>query len=259
MSNNILNTVLKSHKHKKKLFAVLIDPEKCSGVQLSAFIELVNKAKPDFIFVGGSQLKHSIDLTVKSIKSNSKIPVVLFIGDAVQFTPHADAMLFLSLISGRNPDFLIGQHVRSAKEIKQSGIATIPTGYILVDGGRQTAVEQVSATESLADKDTIVRTAIAGELLGQQLIYLEAGSGAKNPVSQEIIAAVRAGIDLPLIVGGGVCSPKAIEKALDAGADLVVVGNHLEKNPSDLIEFVDTVRRYNDKIAAQQTPSDEGR
>ena len=163
MSDTILNYIQNAHSVGKKLFAVLIDPEKCSGDSLLNFVSLVNKAKPDFIFVGGSQLRHSIDEAVIVIKEHSSIPVVLFIGNAVQFSPNADAMLVLSLISGRNPDFLIGQHVECAVEIKKSGIEAIPTGYVLVGRGQRTAVETVSGTDALSDTETIVRTAIAGE------------------------------------------------------------------------------------------------
>ena len=245
MSDTILNHIQNARSVGKKLFAVLIDPEKCSGDSLLNFISLINKAKPDFIFVGGSQLRHSIDEAVIVIKEHSSIPVVLFIGNAVQFSPNADAMLVLSLISGRNPDFLIGQHVECAIEIKKSGIEAIPTGYVLVGRGQRTAVETVSGTDALSDTETIVRTAIAGELLGQRLIYLEAGSGAQSPVYDGVIAAVRDSVATPLIVGGGIRSTGMIEKALGAGADLIVVGNHLENTPSDIIPFVETVRRYN--------------
>ena len=149
---------------------------------------------------------------LKVIKEHSSIPVVLFIGNAVQFSPNADAMLVLSLISGRNPDFLIGQHVECAIEIKKSGIEAIPTGYVLVGRGQRTAVETVSGTDALSDTETIVRTAIAGELLGQRLIYLEAGSGAQSPVSDGIIAAVRDSVATPLIVGGGIRSTGMIKR-----------------------------------------------
>lgn len=245
MSDTVLNHIQNAHSVGKKLFAVLIDPEKCSGDSLLNFISLINKAKPDFIFVGGSQLRHSIDEAVIVIKEHSSIPVVLFIGNAVQFSPNADAMLVLSLISGRNPDFLIGQHVECAIEIKKSGIEAIPTGYVLVGRGQRTSVETVSGTDALSDTETIVRTAIAGELLGQRLIYLEAGSGAQSPVYDGVIAAVRDSVATPLIVGGGIRSTGMIEKALVAGADLIVVGNHLENTPLDIIPFVETVRRYN--------------
>ncbi len=242
MPNQVLNLINTAHNENKKLFAVLIDPEKCYGSHLISFINEVNNARPDLIFVGGSQLRASIDSAVQSIKQLTNIPVVLFIGNAMQFSPRADAMLFISLISGRNPDLLIGQHVLSARAIKESGIETIGTGYILVDGGNRTAVERVSQTSSLSDTEQIVNTAIAGEMLGQQLLYLEAGSGASNPVSSNIISQVRANVSIPLIVGGGLRSTQAITKALEAGADIVVVGNHLEQNPKDMTKFAETVR-----------------
>lgn len=243
MPNRILNLITTARNEGRKLFAVLIDPEKCHGDRLVAFVEHINTAKPDLIFVGGSQLRESIDSAVQSIKRLTNIPIVLFIGNAMQFSPHADAMLFISLISGRNPDLLIGQHVQSARAIRQSGIETIGTGYILVDGGKPTAVEKVSQTTSLSNTDTIVNTAIAGEMLGQKLIYLEAGSGAINPVSHSVISKVRANIRLPLIVGGGLRSTKAITTALEAGADIIVVGNHFEHHPEDMAEFAHTIKK----------------
>ncbi len=245
MKNSIIFDIQKSVSEGKKLFAVLIDPEKCSGNTLLDFISLINNAKPDYIFVGGSQIVESVDSVVRLVKENTDIPVVLFIGNAMQFTPNADAMLYLSLISGRNPEFLIGQHIKNSIEVKRSGIETIATGYILVDGGRTTAVEKVSATTALSDPDTVVRTAVAGELLGQQMIYLEAGSGAKKTISKDIIAKVRKNISLPIIVGGGICSTEGIDKAITSGADMVVVGNHLEQYPKDVKLFADFVKSKN--------------
>ena len=242
MPHKVLNIIHNARKRGDKLFAVLIDPEKCNGSRLASFIRLTEEAKPDFIFIGGSQIKESIDQTVRYIKSHSSIPTVLFIGDAIQFSPNADAMLFLSLISGRNPDLLIGQHVLSARAIRQSGIETIPTGYILVDGGTPTAVETVSGTQPLSDPQTILSTAIAGEMLGQQLIYLEAGSGAKTPVKHDIISAVRANTEIPLIVGGGIRSIAMLDDAISAGADIIVVGNHLENHPEDMIPFAKFIK-----------------
>ena len=244
MSDNLLNKIIEKKKRGKKLFAVLIDPEKCYGERLLMFLSLVNKAKPDFIFVGGSKVEKPIDEVVLTIKSHSKIPLVLFLGDAAQFSPSADALLFLSLISGRNPDFLIGQHVKYSQKIRQSSIETVPVGYILIDGEKISAVEKVSKTAPLSDIDEIISTAIAGELLGNQLIYLEAGSGAKNPVNQNIISKVRENISIPLIVGGGICSEKTIENTLKAGADIVVVGNYLEKHPEKVLDFAKIITNY---------------
>lgn len=221
----------------KKCFAVLIDPEKTSGQSLVSVVKTIDKARPQLILVGGSGWQQSLDDAVQTIRRLTDIPVVLFPGNASQFSSHADAMLFLSLISGRNPEFLIGQQVAAAATIKQSGLETIPTGYILVDGGVRTAVEKVSGTMPLADTESIVNTAIAGEMMGQRLIYLEAGSGALRPVAPEVISAVRRQISIPLIVGGGLVNLEMVQRALDAGADLIVIGNHFEHHPDDIIPF----------------------
>lgn len=236
---NILLQIQNAVSTGKKLFAVLVDPDKCVGEALLNFIELAQKAKPDFIFIGGSLTTESTDKAIESIKQNCNIPVVLFPGSASQFSPKADAMLYLSLISGRNPDFLIGQHVVSAPFIKKSGIETISTGYMLIESGSTTSVEYMSNTRAIPrDKNGItVATAIAGELLGNKLIYLEAGSGAKLPVPQEMIEAVKKHISIPIIVGGGLRTKGDIQSAIKAGADIIVVGNILEKEPELMVEF----------------------
>ena len=206
---------------------------------LDDVIATANKAKPDFIFVGGSQLQNSVDETVVHIKSLTTIPVVLFPGNAFQLTNKADALLLLSLISGRNAEWLIGQHVQAAKAIQESALETISTGYILIDGGNTTAVERVSKTKPLQRDaiEEVVSTALAGELLGNKLIYLEAGSGAQNPVPTSLIKAVKESIHIPLIVGGGLTSTDAIKKAYEAGADIVVVGNYLETHLEKMVDF----------------------
>jgi len=167
------------------------------------------------------------------LKSKTSLPVVLFPGSAMQFAPNADGILFLSLISGRNPDFLIGQHVAVAPTVKQSGVEVIPTGYILIDGGSPTSVQYMSQTMPIPNTkpEIAVATAIAGELLGLKAIYLEAGSGAMVPVPAVLIQAVRKAITIPIIVGGGIRTREQYQSALDAGANLVVVGNGLEANP----------------------------
>ena len=235
----IYNTITTAHKIGKQLFAVLIDPEKCVGTTLEQVIDTANKAQPNFIFVGGSQLQNSVDETVIHIKSLTTIPVVLFPGNAFQLTNKADALLLLSLISGRNAEWLIGQHVQAAKAIQESALETISTGYILIDGGNTTAVERVSKTKPLQHDaiDEVVSTALAGELLGNKLIYLEAGSGAQNPVPTSLIKAVKESIHIPLIVGGGLTSTDAIKKAYEAGADIVVVGNYLETHLEKMVDF----------------------
>lgn len=230
----------------KKLFAVLIDPDKCTGNALDNFIKLIKQAKPNFIFIGGSLTTESSDNAIETIKKNCDIPVVLFPGSASQFSPKADAMLYLSLISGRNPDFLIGQHVVSAPFIRKSGIETISTGYMLIESGSTTSVEYMSNTKSIPrEKNGIaVATAIAGELLGNKLIYLEAGSGAQKPVPPSMVSLVKNNISIPLIVGGGLRCCDDINAALTAGADLIVVGNVLEKYPGLLLKFAEVVEKF---------------
>jgi len=230
--------ILKAKAEHRTLLAVLIDPEKCFGQKLVDFVKIINAALPDFIFVGGSQMQSSVQQAITTIKELTKVPVVLFLGNSVQFCDNADAMLFLTLISGRNPDFLIGHQVKSARKIKQSNVETISTGYILIDGGKKSAVQSVSNTEPLSEIDEIVDTAIAGEMLGCKAIYLEAGSGAQTPVNPQIIAEVRKNISVPLIVGGGLRSVEMLQNAITAGADILVVGNFFEKEPKKLEEFV---------------------
>lgn len=237
--NNIYTQILDSVANNKKMLAVLVDPDKCMGNNLDKFIKLAKQAEPDLILIGGSLTTESTDFAIERIKQNCNIPVVVFPGSASQFSAKADAILFLSLISGRNPDFLIGQHVVSAPFIKKSGVETISTGYMLIESGSTTSVEYMSNTRAIPrDKTGIaVATAIAGELLGNKLLYLEAGSGAKLPVPTEIISEVKKQVNIPLIVGGGLRTSADIEKALQAGADIIVVGNILEKEPELMLEF----------------------
>jgi putative glycerol-1-phosphate prenyltransferase len=241
---SVLTRIEEARAAGKKLFAVLIDPEKCTGNALFRTITLAHLAQPDFIFVGGSQWRQSVATTVEQIKAACDIPVVLFPGNNLQLSDTADALLLLSLLSGRNPDFLIGQHVEVACAIKTAGIETIPTAYLLIDGGRQSAVETVSQTRPITDPTVAAATALAGELLGYRLAYLEAGSGALITVSKEMIVAVRKMITLPLIVGGGLKTTDAIAGVLDAGADLIVVGNHLEQHPEDMPLFADFIHQW---------------
>ncbi len=193
---------------------------------------------PDFLFVGGST-GGNCEAFVRRLRTLTDLPIVLFPGRVEQFTPLADALLFLSVISGRNADMLIGQQVRAARRVLQSGIETIPMGYILVDGGVETAVMRATGTRPLPQEqvEEIVDTAIAAELLGMHLIYIEAGSGAQRPVSEEIIRSVRATTHIPLIVGGGIHTPEQMNAAYAAGADIVVIGNHFESHPEELARF----------------------
>lgn len=245
MTHNIYQLIQEKKAAGQKMLAVLLDPDKCSNVGQTLF-ECISNARPDFVFVGGSVVDGSVDHLVRTLKQYLSFPVVLFPGDARQFTPNADALLLLSLISGRNPDLLIGQHVNAAMAIKRSSIEVIPTGYILIEGGRLSAVERVSHTQPLpADcPEMVVATAVAAQLLGMQMVYLEAGSGALTSVSPEIIEAVSSELSIPLVVGGGIRTIEQINNALSAGADLLVIGNHFEAHPEDMLPFAETVRSY---------------
>lgn len=225
------NSIHKKSVNQKQL-ALLVDPDKYSQESLALFVELAKETLPDCIMVGGSLVAGSVEQVVQYIKSHTNIPVVLFPGNSHQLCNEADALLLLSLLSGRNADFLIGQHVVAAKAIRDSGIESISTGYILIDGGCSTSVEYMSNTKPIPrDKvEIIVATAIAGELIGNRMVYLEAGSGAINPVSKEAIQAVRQAISLPIIVGGGIRTVGQAKDAYLAGADMIVVGNALEKD-----------------------------
>ena len=219
----------------KKSFAVLIDPDKVDDEKMHRLIKLAVSAKVDYFLVGGSLvISNYLDECVQFIKQNCSIPVLLFPGSSAQVSKYADALLYLSLISGRNPELLIGQHVVSAPVIKQSGLEIMSTGYMVIDGGAPTTVSYISnATPLPADKNEIAMcTAMAGEMLGMKLIYMDAGSGAIHPVSESMIKKVRENISVPLIVGGGIRTPKNAIAACNAGADIVVVGNAIEKNKS---------------------------
>ncbi|MCK5638213.1 MAG: geranylgeranylglyceryl/heptaprenylglyceryl phosphate synthase [Flavobacteriaceae bacterium] len=238
--NTIYTKILSSKKKGKKLLAVLLDPEKLDLSKLSETIKKINEKSVDFIFVGGSTVKNGItDNVVQKIKLLTTIPIVLFPGDYSQITNKAEAILFLSLLSGRNPEYLIEQQIKSVPLIQNSELEVIPTGYILIDGGIETAVQRVSQTKPISQYklDAITNTAYAGMLMGNKLIYLEAGSGAKYPVSKEIINSVNQKINIPLIVGGGIKTKKQLETAYQNGADLVVIGNGFEENSSLLFQL----------------------
>lgn len=215
-----------------KKFVLLIDPDKLNVSAIISTVHAANESNVKLIFVGGSLMFVQIDTIIEIIKKHTEIPVVLFPGSLMQLSSKADAILLLSLVSGRNPDYLIGNHVLAAQYIRHSNLEVIPTGYILVDGGTVTSVEYISNTKPIpANKtDLIVSTAIAAEMLGNKLIYLEAGSGAKNHVPAEAIREVKRNISIPLIVGGGINTPDKVKQIIQAGADIVVVGNAIEKN-----------------------------
>ena len=240
MKTEIYASILQNIANGKKMLAVLIDPDKCTNEHLQTLLPLLKEHTPNFIFVGGSQLKISFSNLIEIFKKEINIPVVLFPGDVTQFSPNADALLFISLISGRNAEYLISQHVNAAIPIKKSGLEVIPTGYILIDGAKKSAVEYISNTQPIPrDKNDIaLATALAGELLGMKTIYLEAGSGANMPVPLEMIQHVKSQISVPLIVGGGIKNNAQLQAAYRAGADLVVIGNVLETEPEKIEEFL---------------------
>ena len=238
--NSVYTKILSSKKKGKKLLAILLDPEKIDLSTISETIKKINEKKIDFIFVGGSTVKNGItDIVVQKIKLLTTISIVLFPGDYSQITNRAEAILFLSLLSGRNPEYLIEQQIKSVPLLQNSKLEVIPTGYILVEGGVETAVQRVSKTQPISQNkiEKITNTACAGMFMGNKLIYLEAGSGAKTPVSKEIINSVNQKINVPLIVGGGIKTKKQLETAYNNGADLVVIGNGFEENSSLLFQL----------------------
>jgi phosphoglycerol geranylgeranyltransferase len=246
VKNLILNHLLGHAGHGKKQLAVLIDPDSIPDERtLENTCRKSNEAGADLILVGGSLITNGFfERSISIIKQQTDIPVVLFPGNIMQISHEADAILFLSLISGRNPDMLIGKHVLAAPNLKRSGIEVIPTGYMLIDGGTPTSVSYMSNTTPIpADKSAIAAcTAMAGELLGLKLIYMDAGSGAKQPVPAQLIREVKQNISAPVFVGGGMRTPEAVKAACDAGADVVVVGNAIEKDPSLIAKLVEAVK-----------------
>ena len=230
--NLILDDLLFAISSGKKLLTVLIDPDKFENVKVEGFLSKLPK-EVTHLFVGGSTVENGRTAeVVRSIKQNTNLPILLFPGDYSHITEEADALLFLSLISGRNPEYLIEQQVKSVDILKHSKLEIIPTGYLLIAGGKECAVQRVSKTRPIpqSDMDTIVNTALAGQYLGKKLIYLEAGSGALYPVSEEIIQKVKAAINIPLIVGGGIRSFEKVESTFRSGADMVVIGTAIEKD-----------------------------
>lgn len=231
--SSIYQNIIKSITNGDKLLAVLIDPDKLQMNQLKRSIGKINASQATHIFVGGSLVEdNKTDLVVIEIKQHSNLPVILFPGDVSQISQSADALLFLTLISGHNPDYLIGKHVEAVKNLRGSKLEIIPTGYILIENGKETAVQKVTGTKPIkrSNIQKITDTAKAGELLGLKLIYLEAGSGAIHPIPIEIIKAVKQDLKVPVIVGGGIKSKLQLESAYQAGADLVVIGTAFEED-----------------------------
>jgi len=246
---NVLQTLLERKRAGKKCIAILLDPDKIEDtLRILPLINLASESCVDFFFVGGSLITTpNLSQVVKEIKKNVNIPVVLFPGNNMQIDPSADALLFLSLISGRNPELLIGQHVVSAPIIRNTRLEVVPTGYMLINSGRLISVAYISNTMPIPeDKYSLAAsTAMAGEMLGLQCIYLDAGSGAEREISPKMIAAVRKVIQVPLIVGGGINTAQKAWNALEAGADMIVIGNALEKNPQLLTEISEKIYEWN--------------
>jgi phosphoglycerol geranylgeranyltransferase len=231
--DNLYSQILKAKANNQKLLAILLDPDKILWDNLSVLISKINHSPATHIFIGGSLVTTTIfDELIAKIKQNCNLPIVLFPGNPSQISDKADAILFLSLISGRNPDYLIEHQVNAAPILKQTQLEIISTGYILIESGNETAVERVSKTKPLDRNniDYVIQTAQAGEMLGNKLIYLEAGSGAKQAVSLEMIKKVVQNIEIPLVVGGGIVDLQGIKDSYNAGADLVVIGTAFEND-----------------------------
>jgi putative glycerol-1-phosphate prenyltransferase len=241
MNKGILYDIQKYAANKKKMVSVLIDPDNRNFGQLTELLTLCNLKVIDFLLVGGSILGDgNIEETTEFIKERSQIPVIIFPGTVQQISNKADGILLLSLVSGRNADLLIGKHVESSFKLKSSGLEVMPTGYMLVDSGKQTTASYISFTHPLpADKHMLAAaTALAAEQLGMKLLYLDGGSGAGNNIGADVIKKVKEHTSLPLIVGGGIKTRESIAAAFEAGADMVVIGTALENNPQLLNELI---------------------
>ncbi len=229
---SIYNSIIKDKKRGKKSLVILIDPDKINLKKIDKLADKIHQSGANYVFVGGSLLSdNSFEKTVEQLKKFLKIPVIIFPGNNLQISKYADAILFLSLISGRNPEYLIGQQVTVAPVLARTKLEVISTGYILIESGKTTSVEYISNTKPIPqDKpDIAVATALAGQMLGMKMIYLEAGSGASKPVSEKMIQSVSKHLKIPVIVGGGIRTKKQIQKTFKAGADIVVVGTAFEE------------------------------
>jgi len=250
MLNKIHSGLVQAKENGDKKFAVLLDPDKIRLKQFEKTLQLAIDSKVDYFFIGGSLIvSDMLDRTLESIKEKCKIPMILFPGNSFQLSYKADALLFLSLISGRNAELLIGKHVVVAPYLKISPLEIIPTGYMLIDGGVPTTVTYMSNTNPIpANKpDIAASTALAGQFLGLKLIFMDAGSGAQNPINKNMIEAVSDTIEIPLIIGGGIKTPEKAYENAKSGADMIVVGDAIEKNPELLPELADAIHSLNKK------------
>ena len=244
MSHYILQHIQQARRQQHKLLAVLIDPDCAGEEQLIHLVEQAQKGQADLLFVGGSLLlRDTLDPCITTIRDNCDIPVVLFPGSVMQLSSQADALLFLSLISGRNPEFLIGHQVIAAPYLSQMDLEVMATGYMLIESGKPTTASYMSGTNPIPHQkpEIAASTAMAGELLGMKLIYMDGGSGAQIPISETMIRQVRQSVDIPIIVGGGINSAEKAQSNCQAGADVIVVGNALETDPHLLQEMAQAI------------------
>ncbi len=251
MKTRLYHQLLEKKSKGQKSFALLIDPDKVNEEKIDQLSRLATEAKVDYLFVGGSLvISNHLDEVVNRLKKNCSIPIILFPGSPSQISKQADGLLYLSLISGRNPELLIGQHVISVAAVKQSGLEIISTGYMVIDGGAPTTVSYISNAAPIpSDKNEIAMcTAMAGEMLGMKVIYMDAGSGAKRPITEPMIEKVAKSIEAPLIVGGGITDPEKAYRNCKAGADVIVIGNAIEKNIALIKEMSDAIHSIPVKI-----------
>jgi phosphoglycerol geranylgeranyltransferase len=244
MKHKLYNQLAEKKRMGRKSFTVLIDPDKVDVEKINKLVSLSVDAGVDYFFVGGSLvISNYLDDCIQHIKASCNIPVILFPGAPSQVSQYADALLYLSLISGRNPELLIGQHVISAPFVKQSGLEIVPTGYMVIDGGAPTTVSYISNASPIpSDKNEIAMcTAMAGEMLGMKVIYMDSGSGAKRSITETMIEKVASHVEVPVIVGGGISDPEKAYRNCKAGADIIVVGNAIEKDSSLIKEMSDAI------------------
>lgn len=230
---SFLKTLQKARQQNKKLIAILVDPDKVTIAKVKHICSRINNAPVDYLFLGGSTVcQYQTEMIAKEIKKYIQKPIVLFPGDYTHLTNHADALLFLNLISGNNPEYLINQQVKAVPFVRNTSLEVVSTGYILIDGNKETSTLKVSKTKPIAQDNIehIKNTAFAGQLMGQQLIYLEAGSGANLPVGKDVVNAVNNSINIPIIVGGGIKNFEKINEIHQSGATLVVIGTAFELN-----------------------------
>jgi putative glycerol-1-phosphate prenyltransferase len=250
-STHLYDSLVTAKQKGQKKFVVLIDPDKLRLDSMQRILELSVAAKVDYFFIGGSLIVNNmLDQCLEDIKKVCDIPMILFPGNSFQLSYRADAVLFLSLISGRNAELLIGNHVLAAPYLRVSPLEVLPTGYMLIDGGSATTVSYISNTTPIPStkKDIALCTAVAGEMLGLKLIFMDAGSGAQTPVSTQMIETVSSALQVPLIVGGGIRTPEKALANVQAGADVVVVGNAIEKDPELLKDMAAAVHSMNVEV-----------